>query len=113
MTASSVIVHPARTKTLMAFHKIYQSWAWTGGHVDGETDLLHVAMREARENGHQAAQTDWKRRGFAGDSAGLGACEAREGGRQPPAPERIRSVWADDSLPLRVAEDENSRLDRD
>ena len=49
VTASSVIVNRARTKTLMAFHKIYQSWAWTGGHADGETDLLHVAMREARE----------------------------------------------------------------
>ena len=49
VTASSVIVNRARTKTLMAFHKIYQSWAWTGGHADGETDLLHVAMREARD----------------------------------------------------------------
>ena len=27
MTASSIIVNGARTKTLMAFHKIYQSWA--------------------------------------------------------------------------------------
>ena len=26
MTASSIIVNGARTKTLMAFHKIYQSW---------------------------------------------------------------------------------------
>ena len=49
MTASSIIVNGARTKTLMAFHKIYQSWAWTGGHADGEGDLLSVALREARE----------------------------------------------------------------
>ena len=26
MTASSIIVNPDRTKTLMAFHKIYNSW---------------------------------------------------------------------------------------
>ncbi|MBR2941933.1 MAG: NUDIX hydrolase [Clostridia bacterium] len=49
MTASSMIVNKARTKVLMAYHKIYRSWSWTGGHNDGETDFLAVAMREARE----------------------------------------------------------------
>lgn len=48
-TASAWICDPARQKVLMAYHKIYQSWAWTGGHADGETDLLAVALREARE----------------------------------------------------------------
>ncbi len=36
-------------RVLMAYHNIYHSWAWTGGHADGEKDLLSVAMREARE----------------------------------------------------------------
>ena len=49
MTASSWIVNPQRTKTLMVYHNIYDSWSWTGGHADGETDLLAVALREARE----------------------------------------------------------------
>ena len=49
MTASSWIVNPERTKTLMVYHNIYDSWSWTGGHADGETDLLAVALREARE----------------------------------------------------------------
>ena len=49
MTASAWIVNPARTKTLMVYHNIYDSWSWTGGHADGETDLLSVALREARE----------------------------------------------------------------
>ena len=49
MTASSWIVNPQRTKTLMVYHNIYDSWSWTGGHADGETDLLSVALREARE----------------------------------------------------------------
>ena len=48
-TASAWIVNPARTKVLMIYHNIYQSWAWTGGHADGEADLLAVALREARE----------------------------------------------------------------
>ena len=49
MTASAWIVDPARTKTLMVYHKLYDSWSWTGGHADGETDLLAVALKEARE----------------------------------------------------------------
>lgn len=48
-TASAWIVNRDRTKVLMAYHNIMQSWAWLGGHADGETDLLKVAMREACE----------------------------------------------------------------
>lgn len=48
-TASAWIVNPSRTKVLMIYHNIYQSWAWTGGHADGEEDLLNVAIREAKE----------------------------------------------------------------
>ena len=48
-TASSWIVNPDRTRVLMAYHNIYRTWAWTGGHADGEADLLAVALREARE----------------------------------------------------------------
>ncbi|MDD3242593.1 MAG: NUDIX hydrolase [Eubacteriales bacterium] len=48
-TASAWVVNPARDRVLMAYHHIYQAWAWLGGHADGEADLLGVAMREARE----------------------------------------------------------------
>lgn len=48
-TASAWIVNPARTKALMAYHNIFQSWAWLGGHADGEEDLLSVCLREVRE----------------------------------------------------------------
>ena len=48
-TASSWIVNPRRDKVLMAWHNIYRTWAWTGGHADGESDLLAVALCEARE----------------------------------------------------------------
>lgn len=49
MTASSIIVNKEKTKTLMAYHNIYNSWAWTGGHADGESDMMRLALREARE----------------------------------------------------------------
>ena len=48
-TASAWIVNPARTRVLMAYHNIYHSWSWLGGHADGETDLLAVALREVKE----------------------------------------------------------------
>ncbi|MBQ7455316.1 MAG: NUDIX hydrolase [Clostridia bacterium] len=49
MTASAWVTNPARTKVLMAYHNLYRSWSWLGGHADGETDLLAVALREVRE----------------------------------------------------------------
>ena len=48
-TASNWIVNKDRTKALMIYHNIYKSWAWTGGHADGDSDLLHVALKEAEE----------------------------------------------------------------
>ena len=49
MTASSWIVNRERTKVLLCYHNIYDSWSWTGGHADGNTDLLAVAVKEAIE----------------------------------------------------------------
>ena len=39
-TASSWVVNKEKTKLLMIYHNIYQSWSWTGGHADGDVDLL-------------------------------------------------------------------------
>ena len=47
-TASNWIVNKERTKVLMIYHNIYKSWAWTGGHADGDSNLLHVALKEDR-----------------------------------------------------------------
>jgi 8-oxo-dGTP pyrophosphatase MutT (NUDIX family) len=48
-TASAWAVNREKTKVLMIYHNIYQSWAWTGGHADGEDNLLEVAIRELKE----------------------------------------------------------------
>lgn len=48
-TSSSFILNKERTKMLIIYHKIYNSWGWTGGHSDGDSDLLYVAMKEAKE----------------------------------------------------------------
>ncbi len=49
MTASAWVVNAARDRVLMVYHRLYDSWSWTGGHADGDEDLLRVALREARE----------------------------------------------------------------
>ena len=49
ISASAWVVSPDRQKVLMAYHNIYESWAWLGGHADGETDLLKVAVKEVKE----------------------------------------------------------------
>lgn len=49
MSASAWVVNAERNKVLMAYHNIYRSWSWTGGHADGEEDMLLVAEKEAKE----------------------------------------------------------------
>lgn len=49
MTASAWVISPDVRKVLMAYHNLYKSWSWLGGHADGETDLLKVAVKEVQE----------------------------------------------------------------
>lgn len=49
MTASAWVVNKDHTKVLMAYHNIYDSWSWLGGHADGEKNLLETAVREVKE----------------------------------------------------------------
>lgn len=48
-TASAWVVSRDRKHVLMAYHNLYDSWAWLGGHADGEEDLLKVAIKEVKE----------------------------------------------------------------
>lgn len=48
-SSSCWITNQERTKVLMIYHKIYDSWAWCGGHADGEEDLCEVALKELNE----------------------------------------------------------------
>ena len=49
ITSSGFIFNSGLTKVLMVHHNIYRTWAWTGGHADGDGDLLQVALKEAAE----------------------------------------------------------------
>ncbi|MCT4620656.1 MAG: NUDIX hydrolase [Marinisporobacter sp.] len=49
ITSSAFVVNKGKDKVLMVHHNIYNSWSWTGGHADGEMDLLSVAIKEVKE----------------------------------------------------------------
>ena len=49
VTVSAWVVNPEHTKVLMAYHNLYDSWAWLGGHADGCADPLDVAIKETCE----------------------------------------------------------------
>lgn len=49
LTSSGFIMNEALTHVLMIHHNIYRTWAWTGGHADGDMDLLEIAIKEAKE----------------------------------------------------------------
>ncbi len=48
-TSSAFVVDASFERCLMVYHNIYDSWSWTGGHLDGETDPVATAVREAWE----------------------------------------------------------------
>ena len=47
ITVSAWIMDRDRKKVLMAYHNIYQSWAWLGGHADGNAQGLRDGRLEA------------------------------------------------------------------
>lgn len=48
-TSSACVLNETRDKVLLVHHNIFESWMWPGGHVDGESNFLEVAIRETRE----------------------------------------------------------------
>lgn len=49
ITSSGFILNEGLDKVLMVHHNIRDTWGWTGGHADGDTDFLYVAIKEAKE----------------------------------------------------------------
>ena len=49
LTGSAFVVDSSRMMCLLLFHTKLQRWLQPGGHADGDTNLAHVALREAEE----------------------------------------------------------------
>lgn len=108
ITSSGWIVNKERTHVLFIFHNIYNSWSWTGGHADGDADLLAVAMREAEEETGVTTKPISKEI-FALDILPVPGHVKR--GKWVSAHQHLSICYlleADDKDPLRIKEDENS-----
>lgn len=110
MTASAWIVNRDRTKTLFCYHKLYDSWSWIGGHADGDTDLLQVALKEARE------ETGVNAVPVSGDILSveiLTVSGHMKKGEYIPGHLHYNVTYlleADENAPLKIAPEENSAL---
>lgn len=49
VTGSAWVVNPDRSKVLMMHHKKLGSWFQPGGHADGDSDIIRVALKETAE----------------------------------------------------------------
>lgn len=111
VTASAWITNAARDRVLMIYHNIYDSWAWTGGHADGERDLLKVALKEAREETGLFSVCPASERLLSIETLTVNPHMKR--GKFVPAHLHLNGTYlliADDSEPLRIKADENSAV---
>ena len=108
---SAWVVNPRRTKVLMIYHNIYNSWSWVGGHADGDSDLLSVAVKETAE---ETGLEKLRRISNGIFSVNTLAVERHiKKGRFVNSHLHLDVEYlfeADDSLPLRIREDENSAV---
>ncbi len=109
MTASAWVVNGRRDRVLMVYHRIYDSWSWTGGHADGDEDLARVALREVRE------ETGVKSARLVSDeiySLEVLTVDGHEkNGKYVPSHLHLNVTYlieADETDPLAVCEEENS-----
>ena len=110
-TASAWITNKSRDRVLMIYHNIYDSWAWTGGHADGERDLLKVAMREATEETGLLSVHPASDRLLSIETLTVNPHVKR--GKFVPAHLHLNGTFlliADRTDPLRVKADENSAV---
>ena len=108
MTASAWVVNPKRDRVLMVYHRIYDSWSWTGGHADGEEDLLAVALREVTEETGVTHVRPVSKDIFSLETLTVDGHEKR--GEYVPSHLHLNLTYlleADDTEALRVCEDEN------
>ena len=109
MTASAWVVNPKRDKVLMVYHRLYDSWSWTGGHADGEEDLAAVALREViEETGAKSARL-MSRDIISLEILTVDGHEKR--GEYVPSHLHMNVTYlveADDRDELKICEDENS-----
>lgn len=111
LTASAWVVSPDRRQVLMAYHNLYDSWSWLGGHADGDRDLLAAAMREVREESGLTAVRPVSRSIYSVEILTVDGHEKR--GAYVSSHLHLNVTYlleADPAEPVRCKPDENSRV---
>lgn len=111
LTASAWVVSPDRRRVLMAYHDLYGSWAWLGGHADGERDLLATALREVREESGLELVRPVSERVYSLEILSVSGHEKH--GRYVPSHLHLNVTYlleADPAAPVRCKPGENSRV---
>lgn len=111
LTASAWVVSPDRAQVLLAYHNLYDSWAWLGGHADGDRDLPAVALREVREESGLTEVRPVSDRIYSLEILTVDGHEKR--GRYVSSHLHLNVTYlleADPVAPIRPKPDENSRV---
>lgn len=111
LTASAWVTSPDRRQVLLAYHNLYDSWAWLGGHADGERDLLAVALRETREESGLEAVRPVSERVYSVEILTVDGHEKR--GVYVPSHLHLNVTYlleGDPASPVRCRPEENSRV---
>lgn len=109
MTSTAVVLNKKRDKVIMIHHNIFNSWSLPGGHADGESNLIKVAVKEAEEETGIRDITLIRDEIIALDSLTVFSHERR--GEYVPAHLHLSVVYlfeGDEEQKLTVKEDENS-----
>ena len=105
--SSAFVVNKERSKMLVVYHNIYDSWIYPGGHADGEEDLLSVAVREVfEETGLKVNVLDNSIFAISADPI-IGHVKR---GKYVPAHTHLGVIYlmeADDKIPLKYREEES------
>lgn len=109
-SSSAWVLNKEKTKILLVYHNIMCGYIFPGGHVDGETNLLSVALREVEE------ETGVKAKPISEDifSIWTGPVKAHiKRGKYVSAHTHLDVDFlfeADDKQPLKVKPDENQSV---
>lgn len=49
ITGSAWVINPTRDKVLLMHHRKHNQWFQFGGHADGDSNIIRVALRETQE----------------------------------------------------------------
>lgn len=111
LCSSAFVLNKERTKVIMIYHNIYKSWGWMGGHADGDSDLLHVAIKEAKEESSLENVEPISKKIFILDT--LPVLGHTRKGKYVPAHVHLSVAFlleADENESLHIQEDENSGI---